>query len=253
MDTYTITYNDGNTGTFTVTNGAKGDKGDNAYFWIKYASEEPTSTAVSLGDIPDDWMGVYVGTSATAPTSYSSYVWYKIKGEKGDTGDPATLISAEIRYQVGDSGHIIPSGTWSESVPSVTAGKYLWTRQVLQFNTGDPVTSYSVSRFGIDGTGAVSSVCGVAPDADGNVALGATNVKALPIAGGTMEGAVNMNGKNLSGLNEPTTDDAAANKGYVDKINALPAFTSDNNGQILSVVNGVATWVSIEVWAGGSY
>lgn len=28
VDTYTITYNDGTTSTFTVTNGAKGDKGD---------------------------------------------------------------------------------------------------------------------------------------------------------------------------------------------------------------------------------
>ena len=253
VDTYTITYNDGTTGIFTVTNGAKGDKGDNAYFWIKYASEEPTSSAVSLGDIPDNWMGVYVGTSSTAPADYSSYLWYQIKGEMGDTGDPAILTSSEIRYQVGDSGTVIPSGAWSESVPAVTAGKYLWTRQVLQFNTGDPVTSYSVSRFGIDGTGAVSSVNGVAPDSDGNVALDAASIKALPLAGGTMAGAINMNGQALSGLNEPTASDQAANKGYVDGINAVPAFTAANNGQILAVVGGVAAWITIEVWAGGSY
>jgi hypothetical protein len=216
VDTYAITYTDGTSGSFTVTNGAKGDKGDAAYIWVKYASQKPTASSSSFGDVPDDWMGIYVGTSATAPTSYSSYKWYQIKGEKGDTGDPATLVSSKVTYQVGDSGTVIPSGSWSSSVPAVTPGRYLWTRQVLQFNTGSPITSYSVSRFGIDGSGAVSTVAGVAPDSNGNVPLTAADVKALPIAGGSMSGPIKMNGQPVSGLNAPTADDQAAPKSYVD-------------------------------------
>lgn len=215
VDTYTFTYNDGTTGTFTVTNGEKGEKGDNAYIWIKYASQEPTASSNSIGDLPDDWMGVYFGTASTAPTDWHLYKWYRVKGEKGDTGAPATLTSAEITYQVGDSGTIIPSGSWSGNVPPVTHGRYLWTRQVLQFNTGAPITSYNVSRFGIDGTGAVSSVAGVSPDENGNVSLDAASVKALPINGGTMGGPINMNGQKLSGLNAPTADDEAATRGFV--------------------------------------
>ena len=221
VDTYTITYNDGTTGTFTVTNGAKGDKGDNAYIWVKYASQEPTASSNSFGDIPDDWMGVYFGTASTAPTDWQQYKWYRIKGEKGDTGDPATIVSAEITYQTSDSGTIIPSGSWGTSVPPVTPGRYLWTRQVLQFNTGAPITSYSVSRFGIDGTGAVSSVAGVAPDADGNVPLDAASLRALSLSGGTMEGAINMNGQKISGLNEPTGDNEPVTKGYADNIKSI--------------------------------
>ena len=217
VDTYRFTYNDGTTDAFTVTNGQKGDKGDNAYIWVKYASQEPTASSNSFGDLPDDWMGVYFGTASTAPTSWQSYKWYRIRGEKGDTGEPATIVSAEITYQTSDSGTIIPSGSWGTSVPPVTPGRYLWTRQVLQFNTGAPITSYSVSRFGIDGTGAVSTVAGVAPDETGNVPLDASSVKALALAGGTMEGAINMNGQKLSGLNEPTDDNEAATKGYTDK------------------------------------
>ena len=253
VDTYTFTYNDGTTGTFTVTNGEKGDKGDNAYIWVKYASQEPTASSNSFGDLPDDWMGVYFGTASTAPTDWQLYKWYRIKGEKGDTGEPAALVSSEITYQVDDSGTIVPSGNWSSSVPPVAPGRYLWTRQVLQFNTGAPITSYSVSRFGIDGTGAVSTVAGVAPDETGNVSLDAANVKAMSISGGTMEGSINMNGQTLSGLNDPTEGSQAANKSYVDGKKFVPDSATSDNGKILTVVNGKAAWVTIETWAGGSY
>ena len=216
VDTYTISYNNGTTSTFTVKNGEKGDKGDNAYVWIKYASQEPTETSHSMGDLPDDWIGIYSGNSSTAPTDWKQYKWFKHKGEKGDTGDAATILSKSVTYQVGDSGTIIPSGAWGSSIPVVSQGKYLWTKTELQFNTGDPIVSYSVGRMGIDGSGAVSTVAGVSPDATGDVTLTAADVGALAVSGGDMTGAINMNGQPISGLNDPTEDTQAANKGYVD-------------------------------------
>lgn len=229
VDTYRINYNDGTTSTFSVSNGAKGDKGDNAYIWVKYASQEPTAGSHSFGDIPDAWIGVYFGTASTAPTDWQQYRWYQWKGDKGDTGSPATLTSAEITYQVGDSGTVIPSGSWTTSIPAVTPGRYLWTRQVIRFNTGSPITSYSVSRFGIDGTGAVSSVAGVAPDENGNVPLSAASVKALSISGGTMGGPINMSGKTLFGLSTPKNDDEPATKGYADNLKPdLTGYATEN-------------------------
>ena len=216
VDTYTISYNNGTTSKFTVTNGAKGDKGDNAYVWIKYASQKPTESSHSMGDLPDDWIGIYSGNASTAPTNWKQYQWFKHKGEKGDTGSPATLMTKSVTYQVSDSGTIIPSGAWGSSVPVVPQGKYLWTRTAVQFNTGDPIISYSVGRMGMDGTGAVSSVAGVSPDAAGNVTLTAADVGALQVSGGDMEGAINMNGQPISGLNDPTDNTQAARKGYVD-------------------------------------
>lgn len=180
VDTYTISYNNGTTSKFTVTNGAKGDKGDNAYIWIKYASQEPTESSHSMGDIPDDWIGIYSGNSSTAPTNWKQYKWFQIKGEKGDTGIPATILSRSVTYQVGDSGTVVPSGSWLANVPSVPQGKYLWTRTVVQFNTGDPITWYSVAYAGINGTGAVSTVAGISPDESGNVSLSAADVGARP-------------------------------------------------------------------------
>ena len=215
VDTYTIIYNDGTSGTFTVTNGEKGDKGDTAYIWVKYASQKPTEDSHSFGDVPDDWIGVYFGFSDTAPTDWQQYSWYKIKGIQGDTGNPATLISSAVTYQTGDSGTVVPSGDWSGSIPAVPQGKYLWTREVTQFNTGDPITKYSVSRMGLDGLGSVVSVNNVSPNENGNVTLNASDVGALPIGGGTMEGSINMNGQKLLGLNNPADDTEAVNRGYV--------------------------------------
>lgn len=240
VDTYRITYNDNTTSTFTVTNGAKGDKGDNAYVWIRYAAQKPTAASHSFGVLPDNWMGVYSGNSATAPTDWTQYQWFEIKGEKGDTGNPATLNSSTISYQTSDSGTVVPSGTWSNTIPTVAQGKYLWTRVTLAFNTGSAVTSYSVSRMGIDGTGAVSTVCGVSPNASGNVALGATDVGALPTTGGTMTGDIAMSGNKVTGLGAPSGNADAANKSYVD--------TALNGVKTVSV----SATLTVAGWAGSA-
>ena len=130
VDTYTITYADGSTGSFTVTNGEKGDQG--------------------------------------------------IQGPQGIPGEGVTINSTSVRYQAGTSGTIYPTGTWVENPPSVSPGGYLWTRTIVNYSDGAQTVSYSVSRMGIDGSGAVSTVNGVSPDGSGNIELTASDVGALP-------------------------------------------------------------------------
>lgn len=175
VDTYTITYNDSTTSLFTVSNGAKGDTGDSWFVWIKYAGSQPTQDS-DMGDTPDDWIGIYSGTSSTAPTHYTDYDWFEYKGEKGDTGAASTITTQNVSYQESSSGTVAPSGSWTTTIPSVTPGNFLWTRTQIAFNDGTNVTSYSVSRYGIDGTGAVSTVNNISPDGNGNIALAATNI-----------------------------------------------------------------------------
>ena len=123
VDTYTITYGDGQTATFTVTNGADGvsptvliqtftgghrititdaehpsgqsvdvmdgepgTPGTSSYVWIRYAAQEPTADD-DMKTTPDAWIGIASGNSATAPEHYTDYVWYKIKGETGPVQD----------------------------------------------------------------------------------------------------------------------------------------------------------------------
>lgn len=176
VDNYRFTRTDGTYFAFSVTNGAKGDKGDNSYVWIKYASQQPTASSHSMGDLPDNWIGVYSGSKASAPTDWQEYKWFQIKGAKGNPGSPATIISSAVEYLASDSGNIVPAGSWSTDIPNVAQGRYLWTRVTTKFNSGNPITSYSVARIGLDGKGSVISVNGQAPGSDGNVAILAKDV-----------------------------------------------------------------------------
>lgn len=175
VDTYTITYADASTSTFTITNGLKGDTGAQTYVYLRWAHEctgtppVPASWASTTSD-PDDWIGIGTGTSSSAPTNVNSYKWYQYKGDKGDTGTAATITTQTVRYQASTSGTVVPSGTWQSTIPTVPQGSYLWTRTELTFNDGTTVTSYSVGRMGIDGSGAVSTVNNIGVDA------GTTNI-----------------------------------------------------------------------------
>nr|DAO58603.1 MAG TPA: tail protein [Caudoviricetes sp.] len=240
VDTYTMKFNAGSDFVFTVKNGEKGDKGDADRLYFKFASQKPTDASHNMGDVPDEWLGFYAGT--TPPSGWQDYTWVHIKGDKGDKGDAATLTSHSTTYMVSDSGTVVPSGSWVADVPNVPQGKYLWTKTVLTFNTGSPVTSYSVSRFGIDGSGAVSSVNDKNPDPTGNVKLTSADIPGssgqsiaseldakagadaltdavkllLPLQGGIMTGNIDLGGNALTNVKAPAAATDAATKGYVD-------------------------------------
>ena len=72
--------------------GVYGDTGHGWYVHIKYASQYPTAPS-DMGDIPDEWIGIYSGVSETAPTTYTSYTWYRYKGERGFTGNGIASVT----------------------------------------------------------------------------------------------------------------------------------------------------------------
>lgn len=71
--------------------GVYGDQGDSWYVHIKYAGVYPTQDA-DMGDTPDEYVGVYSGTSSTAPTHYTDYTWYGWKGPRGLTGNSIASV-----------------------------------------------------------------------------------------------------------------------------------------------------------------
>ena len=124
------------------------------------------------------------GWSETAPEwQAGKYMWQKtvttysdgatkeskatcIQGAKGETGASGTdgkdgtngtngkngndgrgIASTVITYQASSSGTTTPTGTWQSTIPTVTAGHYLWTKTVINYTSGEPTTSYSVSMM----------------------------------------------------------------------------------------------------------
>lgn len=133
---------------------AKGDKGD------KGDTGDKGETGSTGAQGPKGEKGDTGATGGTGP-----------QGPQGATGAAATVTGSATVFQASASGTAVPTGTWSATPPAVTAGQYLWTRTTIQFNSGDPVVTYSVARWGMDGSGAVSSVNGVSPDAAGDVQI----------------------------------------------------------------------------------
>ena len=77
------------------------------------------------------------------------------KGDKGDTGATGAagrgVKSTAVTYQASSSGTTVPTGTWSSSVPSVSAGQFLWTRTVITYTDSTTSTIYSVGKMGNTG------------------------------------------------------------------------------------------------------
>ena len=151
VDTYTIHFESGRTKTFTVTNGVKGDTGamgPASHIYIRYASQQPTADN-QMSTEPDAWMGICVSDSSTAPSSYTSYTWYRIRGDgvatvtrSSGSGGPGTIDVYDVVLENG-----------------AVAGQF------------------SVYN-GLNGSGAVSSVDGISPDENGNVSLAPKDIGA---------------------------------------------------------------------------
>lgn len=79
-------------------------------------------------------------------------------GKNGSNGISVKTTSTSVKYQVGDSGTIKPTGTWQNNVPTVAQGKYLWTQTIVNYSDGNSTESYSVSYRGIDGSNGVNGM-----------------------------------------------------------------------------------------------
>lgn len=77
---------------------------------------------------------------------------FAARWKASDGEDGKGIASTEIRYQIGDSGTIAPTGTWLETPPAPVKGKYLWTRTIIIYTDGTFNQFYSVSYYALDGT-----------------------------------------------------------------------------------------------------
>lgn len=77
-------------------------------------------------------------------------------GTNGQNGTSVTVKSTSVTYQAGTSGTTKPTGAWSETVPTVPNGQFLWTKTVVTYSDGKSTESYSVSYKGTNGKDGVA-------------------------------------------------------------------------------------------------
>ena len=120
-------------------------------------------------------------------------------------------------------------------MPTVPQGQYLWMRVTTQFNTGEPVIYYSVSRFGVDGSVSVVSVNGISTDDSGDVKFPGAKGKYLGFTEENKLGAVDLpsastTAKGITYLvdsyTSTDTGKAATPKAVNDVYKLLPVSTS---------------------------
>lgn len=78
-------------------------------------------------------------------------------GGTGTIVEGVTIKSTSVDYQVSNSGTSVPTGEWNTDVPSVPAGKYLWTRMTTTYTDGSITYAYCVGYSGTNGSGSSSS------------------------------------------------------------------------------------------------
>nr|DAG74579.1 MAG TPA: tail protein [Caudoviricetes sp.] len=168
----------------------------------------------------------------------------------GKEGTPGLGIkSKSISYAIGTSGNTPPTSGWQESIPSVSANQYLWTKTTLVYTDDSKTEAYSVGKMGANGADAkllylTASAENIVFNADDtpkttqtiNITAKLQNVTgtatfaAIPYIGNTAQAAITLGG---SGNTRTLTSAQWTNKNWT--LIVITA-TLDNLSDTLSIV-----------------
>ena len=120
-------------------------------------------------DVPNVGQGQFLWTRTTVVYSDGQETVSYGVSRSGSDGISVSITETSVQYQVSDSGTEPPTETWSSSVPSVGSGQYLWTRTQVTYSDGQTITSYSVSRNGVDGIDGTAPYTMVIDSSEGQI------------------------------------------------------------------------------------
>lgn len=131
--------------------GAPGADGIQYYTWIKYADNANGTGMYDAPTANTKYIGIAVNkTTATEGTNPADYTWSLFKGADGTS---VTISSQSVKYST-DHGATQPADSTFTlpSVPTLTAGQYLWSLTTVTYSNSQSTKSYAVSRIGTNGT-----------------------------------------------------------------------------------------------------
>lgn len=120
--------------------GARGRDGVSNYIHRKYsdnANGSPMSDNANL-----KYIGIYTGTSATAPTTPTSYTWSKIKGEDGQQGVPGARGSDGRTSYLHTAYSNSATGDRDFSTTNSTNKEYIGTYSDFEINDSNDYRRY---------------------------------------------------------------------------------------------------------------
>lgn len=165
--------------------------GDTYYPWTRYADDANGTGMSSVPDGKTYMATVYRKNDPIASDNPEDYAgqWVKVKGDEGTPGkdgeqgpqgepgpsgadgqdglpgkDGVGVASTAITYAQSTSGTTAPTSGWTTSVPTLTKGRYLWTRTIWTYTDNSTETGYTVSynaKDGNDGTDGIAGKDGV--------------------------------------------------------------------------------------------
>lgn len=124
--------------------------------------------------------GKYIGVISTTkhPNELvpDDFTWVKLQGPEGPQGEQGSpgrdgvdgvagkngvgIADTSITYAVSVSGTQEPESGWSEQVPELIKGRFLWTKTFWRYTDGAHETGYSVAYIGQDGNTGKDGVAG---------------------------------------------------------------------------------------------
>lgn len=112
----------------------------------------PTSWSASRPNVPaGQYLWTRVVTTYTDNTTSETQT-PTLMGTEGESG--LGIKDKSINYAVGTSGNTPPTSGWQETIPTVSANQYLWTKTTLVYTDESKTEAYSVGKMGANGADA---------------------------------------------------------------------------------------------------
>lgn len=207
----------------------------------------PTSWSATRPNVPaGQYLWTRVVTTYTDNTTSETQT-PTLMGAEGESG--LGIKDKSISYAVGTSGNTPPTSGWQETIPTVSANQYLWTKTTLIYTDESKTEAYSVGKMGANGADAkllylTASAENMAFNADDtpkttqtiNISaklqnvIGTATFTAIPYIGNTAQTAITLGG---TGNTRTLTSAQWTNKNWT--LIAITA-TLDNLSDTLSIV-----------------
>lgn len=123
--------------------------GESAYLHTAYSNSADGTVDFTKTNTSGDYL--YIGLCSNfklddSDLTPSSYIWTRLKG------DSVKVVTTSVEYAVSNQGTTAPTSGWQTTIPYVPPANYLWTKNTIYYSDGTKAESYTVVRFGANGS-----------------------------------------------------------------------------------------------------